>query len=124
MPTLRRTSTRHDLETVEQAPASPRVTDELLRALGPVVYACEAKDGLIKIGHTTDLARRLRQVGSGHRSLLAFKMGTLEDEAAIHAALDGHAARGKEWYPWTPSVLAIVNDMRSAFGLTLLAERD
>lgn len=95
--------------------------EPLLQALGSVVYAVRTKDGLIKIGCTTDLARRARQVGYGMKSILAWRVGTVEDEAAIHASLNGLAARGHEWYPWDERVLAVVNEMRGELGIPPVA---
>lgn len=57
---------------------------QALRALGEVVYAVRVGD-VIKIGHTTDLAKRVNQLHA--TEILAFMPGTLADEQAIHARL-------------------------------------
>lgn len=89
----------------------------ILEAIGPVVYAIRTKDGRVKIGHTSNLARRCKQVGSGMKSILGFTPGTREDEGAIHRRLDGLATEGREWYPECDEVLAVVNEMRAALGV-------
>lgn len=102
----------------EAADPLPRVSDALLSALGPVVYAVQTRSGLIKIGHTTDLARRCKQTGYGHKSIIAFRQGTRADELAIHTHLKGHAIKGREWYSWQPAVIDIINEMRADLGIT------
>ena len=96
----------------------PAIT-ALLTCLGPVVYAIQTGD-LIKIGHTTNLAKRAAVLG-GYSNLLAWRPGTLDDEQAIHASLHGVAVRGREYYPAVPQVLAVVNEMRNGLGLAVLA---
>jgi hypothetical protein len=112
---------RHDAWLESQTWAT-KVTDPLLRAIGAVVYAIQTRDGLIKIGYTTDLARRCKQVGYGHESIIGLIQGERSDEQAIHARLDGMAVRGHEWYPWTPPVLAVVNEMRTHWGMPEITE--
>jgi hypothetical protein len=90
-----------------------------MAALGPVVYAIRV-DGLIKIGHTSNLSTRAYHLG-GWRHLIGWARGDLNDEQAIHDRLAGHAVRGHEWYPEDdPQVLHIVNDMRAALGIPAL----
>ena len=89
----------------------------MLVELGSVVYAVRTKDNLIKIGCTTNLAERCRKVGLGAKSILAWRAGTLDDEARIHASLAGLAVRGREWYPWDDRVIAVVNEMRRELGI-------
>jgi len=92
----------------------------LARAMGPVVYAATSRDGLIKIGFTTNLSRRLLPYG-GWKSLLAALPGTYEQEQQIHADLAEHVAHGREFYHRHPDVLAVVNDMRARMGAEALA---
>lgn len=91
-----------------------------LRLLGPVVYAIRTPDGWIKIGFTTNLSQRSSQLG-GYKALLAWRCGSMEDEQAIHASLNGQAIRGREYYPPTADVLSTVNAMRSELGLEPIA---
>lgn len=100
------------LEVREQARA--------LRALavGPVIYAVQADDGTIKIGHSISFPSRFRQY-QHYRDviILAFAPGSLADERAIHEKLQAHRKRGREWYHPTSEVLAVVNDLREHFDL-------
>jgi hypothetical protein len=84
----------------------------LLRALGEVVYFAKMADGTIKIGHTTDLARRRLTWGQPGQ-LLAFRFGTYDDEQEIHRRLSAHVARGREWYHPTDEVMAEVESARA-----------
>lgn len=99
----------------------PAYAGHILAALGPVVYALRSKDGHIKIGHTSNLAARRRHYSSKPDDLFAFRRGTEADEQAIHEQLRPFVARGREYYRWTPEVLAVVNDMRTDLGLDPLS---
>lgn len=88
-----------------------------LQALGPLVYAVRTKDGLVKIGVTTDLIERMKHIKGGTAELLALKPGDFDDELAIHRRLRGHATEGREYYLPTPTVLREVNTMRATLGL-------
>jgi len=90
-----------------------------LRAFGPVVYAVRLPDGIVKIGHTTNLARRLNRLQA--EEVLAFKPGTYEDEQAIHDRLVEHVAHGREYYRPVPAVIAVVNELRAHFGMEPIA---
>lgn len=107
------------LQENRQAIGAPSTT-AAMKALGSVLYAVRI-DVLIKIGHTSDLAMRLRTLryrqGARYMQLLAVQFGTLADERAIHERLKPHLARGREYYHPTPEVLAIVNDMRADLGM-------
>lgn len=93
----------------------------LLADLGPVIYAARTSPGVIKIGFTTNLASRVRVLGSPS-VLLGWRSGTFAEEQAIHDSLDGHARHGREWYPDSdPDVLAVVNQMRGDLGLPSVA---
>ena len=93
------------------------ITTPMLQALGPVVYAIRCKDGAIKIGHTTDYAMRRRSFDTRPGATLALMPGTVEDEQEIHERLIAHRAHGQEYYHETPEVVAVVNEMRRAFGM-------
>lgn len=92
-----------------------------LQSLGPLIYAVRTKDGLVKIGVTTDLIERMKHIKGGTAELLALKPGTMADEQAIHRSLKGHASEGREYYLPTPSVLRVVNTMRAALGMEPVA---
>lgn len=94
----------------------PPTPAELLGSVGELIYAVKMPDGIIKIGHTTNLYARMSKLGVGVdvASLLAVRVGgTHADEQAIHAALRGHTVRGREWYHPCPVVLALVEQMRT-----------
>ena len=92
---------------------------DFLSAFGPVIYAVKVKGGLVKIGYTSNVRNRVQSLGLGKKALLAMLLnGTFEEERAIHARLQGHAVKGREWYSATdPDVVAIVNEMRAEMGL-------
>jgi hypothetical protein len=91
------------------------------RALGPVVYAVRI-DGLIKIGFSADIVRRLDwyRCHIGEPELLAFAAGDLKAEAALHKRFKTYRARGKEWYHPTTELLGWVNETRRVLGLPLI----
>ena len=82
------------------------------------VYAIRTRDGLVKIGYTTRLWRRVNEVGG---EIIGFKPGTPADEKAIHQGLIEYRARGQEYYHPTPAVLAVVNAMRDEWNLPHVA---
>ncbi len=90
------------------------------KLLGEVVYAIRLTDGTVKIGWTQDLGRRKTYFGS-EAQVIGFRRGSLADEQALHTSLAPHRHHGREYYNATPEVLAVVNDMRSAFNLEPLA---
>lgn len=94
---------------------------QIAKECGPVIYAIKLRDGMVKIGHTTDIANRVHAYDCGFDGLLALKPGTLQDEQAIHATLVAHRAMGREYYHPTPEVLAVVNDLRATFGFEPIA---
>lgn len=106
IPTGRRATTLY----ATHSGTSPRAA---ARDVGPVVYAIRMKDGIIKIGHTTSIYERALALG-GLNALLALRAGTLDDEQAIHRALQPYRARAIEYYYPVPEVLAVVNEMRVA----------
>lgn len=87
-----------------------------LSQLGPVIYAIATPAGLIKIGYTSDLGKRLRKFkdfGAGDAQVLAFAFGSPEDERALHHNLRDALAAGREWYTPTADVLHVINEWRA-----------
>lgn len=121
VPTSRRTveqSRRRPHAALNPKPeAKPDSLTSLCREIGPCVYFIRTDDGLVKIGHTTDLAARKRKFGSGWDRILAVVPGTRDDEAALHERFAGDRVRGREFYAPTARVLRHVNDIRTALGL-------
>ena len=109
----------HHIQPVWDPAEEADSVTELLTCLGSVIYAIRCGD-MIKIGYSTNLARRAAVLG-GYANLLAWRPGTLADEQAIHASLDGLAVQGREYYPAAPRVLAVVNEMRDSMGLEVLS---
>lgn len=84
-----------------------------------LLYAIRMGDGTIKIGCTSDLARRRKQLSG---EVVAFVTGSFDDEAALHSCLpDADRAHGREYYWPSPAVLSVVNQWREAFGLEPVA---
>ncbi|MDG4784339.1 hypothetical protein O7626_00430 [Micromonospora sp. WMMD1102] len=100
-----------------------RLIHEALRDLTgtEVIYAIRCPDGLIKVGHTADLASRRRAYGSDPSIVLAVRPGTLAEEQAIHVRLRPSVAHGQEYYHPTPEVLAFVNEIRTSCGVEPVA---
>lgn len=117
--TLHSIADSHHRDGVQDRPTytAPRERNAALRAFGEVVYAVRCGD-VVKIGHTTDLAVRLRQL---HGEIIAFRQGTYDDEQTLHARLVDHLHHGREWYYPTPGVMAVVNEMRATIGLDPIA---
>ncbi len=89
---------------------------DIARQLGPCVYAVRTDDGLVKIGHSTDLANRIKAYG-GWDALLVAVPGTRDDEASLHQQFAKHRAHGREFYTPHAEVMAFVNERRIRMGL-------
>lgn len=95
-----------------------------MRALGSVVYVARLSDGTVKIGWTEHFDNRLRWLANHTDQdieLLGFRLGTYDDEQAIHATLVEHRARGREYYHPTVQVMAVVNAMRDELHMPHIA---
>lgn len=81
---------------------------------GVVYFVCADGSDAIKIGFTTDLKRRIRNLecASGRRATLLHSMpGTYDDERSLHrrfkaARLDG------EWFEAVPELLLHIDNLR------------
>lgn len=91
-----------------------------LAALGSVIYAVRVGE-LIKIGFSTNYARRRYALGVEHDDLLAIVPATQADETEIHRRLVDHRHHGREYYFPTPAVLREVDRLRALIGLEPLA---
>jgi len=72
-----------------------------------VVYFVQRHDGAVKIGFTSDLPRRLREVRNEHGPVrrLATAPGSSVAEAALHQRFAAFRIEG-EWFQPDPSILA------------------
>lgn len=93
----RHNETHPDMLDAGRFAAGPSI-DALLHAMGPVIYFAQMRDGLIKIGYTTDLRKRRHGWEKGSR-VLAFRYGTLDDELLIHQGLADSRAYGSRVVP-------------------------
>jgi hypothetical protein len=112
----RSTWTAHAATAPRQTHREQTQAIALLTQGRPTVYALRMPDGVIKIGCSSDLARRRQRLGLDSE-ILGFMHGDFETEAAIHSQLRPYRARGQEYYHPVPAVLAVVNEMRDQFNL-------
>ncbi|MBC7938713.1 MAG: GIY-YIG nuclease family protein, partial [Chitinophagaceae bacterium] len=91
--------------------------------LGEIVYAILVADGIVKIGWTTDLYNRFRNLRTcdGAVKVLGFTFGGHAEEMEIHKALHAHVARGREYYHPAPEVMEVINGWRAAVGMDDIA---
>lgn len=80
---------------------------------GVIYYVQNAEH--IKIGWTSNLAKRMRQFAPNSR-LLATHPGTRKDETRLHRMFAAHRTHGKEWYAPVPSVLRHIEGVRAKHG--------
>jgi len=71
--------------------------------------------GYIKIGWTSDLAKRMRAY-SPDTILLATHPGTRKDEHRLHKMFAAHRTHGREWYAMTPSIMHHIEQVASEHG--------
>ena len=91
-----------------------------LRALGPVIYAVQTTDDLIKIGHSRDLENRLQAYGItvfDMRRLLMVRAGTVLEELMLHEHFAPYVARGHEYYRPAPEIIEYINAVRCQMGV-------
>jgi hypothetical protein len=93
---------RHADELDEPAPRLPNQSGR--SPPDGVVYYANVGGGHIKIGWTSDLAKRMRQYPP-NTVLLAVHPGTRADERKLHKRFAVHRAFGTEWYPMVPVIL-------------------
>lgn len=83
-----------------------------------VYFAGDEPTASIKIGQTTDLARRLGELRSGVSRLrpafryLATMPGTVNDELSLHELFDAQALGG-EWFSPSDELLALIGSVRA-----------
>lgn len=95
-----------------------RAAIQAVQAGRSMIYAAELQGDIVKIGCTRNVYARMSTLQG---ELLAFQFGSYEDEQALHRDLRPHLAHGREYYYRTGRVMAVVNGMRSDYGLPALA---
>lgn len=97
----------------------PLTRRQALIQFPPAVYAVRLADGIIKIGWSQRMMKRLERYGKGADLLAAFP-SSLEHERVIHSRLREYRAHGREYYHPTPEVMAEVNQLRALSNLPAL----
>ena len=91
----------------------PRTTKPERPTEGVVYYL--RSGGYIKIGWTSDLAKRMRAY-SPDSVLLAVHPGTRKDEHRLHKRFATDRTHGREWFAMTPSVMHHIEQMAAEHG--------
>lgn len=107
-------------------PAVPRASDKnmsrpaALKALRGTswLYAMRVPGGFIKIGYSSNLEHRVRQL---HGEIIALTPGERGQEMDLHRQLADHVHHGREYYSPTPEVMAVVNEWRTRWNLEPIA---
>lgn len=104
------------LEKYDQQQTAERQRRErhMKESVGGFIYFLKVGD-YIKIGHTLDLARRIRQYPPNSR-LLGHHHGDREDEQELHRTFAAFLQSGREWYMDVPEIrehIARVKDPES-----------
>lgn len=86
--------------------------------LGSCVYFIRSGD-LIKIGHTSNIAKRKGAGGlsAGWSDVLVLWRGTRADEQALHQRFAAHRHHGNEWYRPAQPLIDFINEQRERMGI-------
>lgn len=90
----------------------------IARELGDCVYAVRTPDGLVKIGFTGDVGRRIGGFGSTWADVLLVISADIQYEKALHRRFAKYLARGAEYYFPTIEIMEWVNEERELLGVT------
>lgn len=88
-----------------------QASGEIRRSRGWVYFFHDEREGLIKIGYTANVERRLRQIENARRSrliVLGACRGTFADEQTLHDQFSATRIDG-EWFRETPELLALID---------------
>lgn len=102
---------------------APKSLVALSADLPPVIYAFRCDDGAVKIGFTTQLAKRRATLKFSWADLLGFMPGTIEQERDLHKRLVRSRQRAGEYYRPTNEVLDVIDQMRDFCGLNPLPRK-
>lgn len=100
---------RHERENGKPGPRKPKQT----RDAGYVYYL--RVGGLVKIGYTKDIGRRMRGYPP-HAQLAAAHPGTKEVEKSMHRQFASSLEEAREWFRPTPDIEQHIASVRDAFG--------
>jgi hypothetical protein len=88
--------------------------------MGDVVYYVRRRDGLIKIGHSASLLRRMQSLNVRQKDILALEPGGSAREGQMHLKFAACNVRGPnlgvEHFTLTPELLAHINSIREQMG--------
>lgn len=84
-----------------QEPTEPKRTEP---PVDGTVYYVKVGGSHIKIGWTSDLAKRMRKYPP-NTELLGTHPGSRADELRLHRRFAVHRSHGREWYPLVPVLL-------------------
>lgn len=96
-------SDRIDRQTVEYEQGGP----------GAIYFL--RQNGLVKVGWTSNLEKRLKAYGPDV-DILCHYPGTRQDETTLHRQLRDHLAKGREWYHDDEAIALFVNDAVKRYG--------
>jgi len=84
--------------------------EEIRKAIGGSWVYFAARDGLIKIGQSHDVTKRMKGLGA---RLLTFEPGGVERERELHLRFFDHRVRG-EWFRDAPEIRAYISELSEA----------
>ncbi len=82
----------------------------------PVVYYLRTRPGIVKIGYTVDMRRRVKELRAHLRDVIAAEPGGAVKEAHRHAQFAAQRQGRSEDFVVTPELEAHMADIRSAVG--------
>jgi hypothetical protein len=97
------------LRGIEAPEPVPEERDLYSKDAQGTIYVVRSGD-LIKIGWTSNLVERLVTVNAD--AVLFYAAGTRAQEAEIQLRCNAHLAKGNEWFHDTPSMRALVDEIR------------
>lgn len=89
------------------------------------VYAAITREGAVKVGVSTNLMNRKKNIEFGGTShFIAMRPGDRADEKDLHRRLAEHRIAGtREYYYPYPEILPVINEMREWMGLRPLRRK-
>lgn len=106
-------ATNPECSRCEEREVRRRERRDRVRAGGIIYFLW--MDGLIKVGWTSDLEKRLAQYPPS-AELLATMYGTQAEERALHGLFNEYLARGREWFSPGPHLLEYIEQAVELYG--------